>query len=315
MEELFLPVAVDPGRKTVFTATITHSEDRKEYRSCSSKERRSFAGVDRRTQKVLKLKKASGVEGIESQIPTPKTIDLDRMKQHIGYMLNNIESLFRFYNFLSAPFRFYAYQGTQRANAEMANILLNGGKKYNKSKRRKTNRNKRRKRRKRKSRSQEHAQTSTSNYVPKESNHKSSKFEASAKVPVVVFGDGLKNKENVPMKGQLSGTSGVVQRSLYQRSKQLTAAIVQINEYNTSKVCSSCKKKDLEKVKLENGIEFFGILVCKNCGILWNRDINASKNMAYIAASIWNGDGRPSIFEKSENRRQGNGAPLVNKCA
>lgn len=51
-----------------------------------------------------------------------------------------------------------------------------------------------------------------------------------------IFDDGLKSKENVPMKGQLSGTSGVVLRSLYQRSKAFTSATVKINEYNTSKV-------------------------------------------------------------------------------
>jgi hypothetical protein len=44
------------------------------------------------------------------------------------------------------------------------------------------------------------------------------------------------NKENVPMKGQLSGTSGVLLNELYQKSKQLTAGVVMINEYNTSKV-------------------------------------------------------------------------------
>jgi hypothetical protein len=100
----------------------------------------------------------------------------------------------------------------------------------------KTNRNKGRKRRRRKSRSQGQVQASTISYLPRDSVYKKSKFTTSVKVPVVVFGDGLKNKESVPMKRQLSGTNGVVLRSLYQRSKQLTAAVVMINEYNTSKV-------------------------------------------------------------------------------
>lgn len=236
METLFLPVAVDPGRTTVFTATISHSEDKKEFRSCSSKERQSFAGTDRRMQKIEKLKVVAGIKTMESQIPTAKTVSIDRMMEHIRYMLMNLERLFRFYNYQSAPFRFYDYQGRQRANDEMANILLNGGKKYNKSKRKKTNRNKRRKRRRRKSRTKGKAQTISSSYFPKEPVFKKSKFTPSMKVPVVVFGDGMKNKENVPMKGKLSGTSGVCLRSLYQRSKQLTAAVVMINEYNTSKV-------------------------------------------------------------------------------
>lgn len=66
------------------------------------------------------------------------------MKLHIQYMLANIQALFRFYNQQVTPFGFYDYQGRQRANAEMTNILLTGGKKHNKAKRKKTYKNKRR---------------------------------------------------------------------------------------------------------------------------------------------------------------------------
>ncbi|KAI8088030.1 uncharacterized protein B0P05DRAFT_584740 [Gilbertella persicaria] len=59
------------------------------------------------------------------------------------------------------------------------------------------------------------------------------------------------------MKWQLLGISGVILRLLYQRSKQLTAAAVMINEYNTSKVCLSRKTRNLEHAKLANGTEFF----------------------------------------------------------
>ncbi|CEP17420.1 hypothetical protein [Parasitella parasitica] len=216
VEQLFLPVAVDPGRKT------------------------SFAGTDRRRRKIL-LKRAAGIENIESQIPTAKTVNMTRTKQYIEYILANIQSSFRFYNFQSAPFRFYDNQGKQRANAEMANILLKDGRKYNKAKRRKTSRNKRRKRRRRKSKNQGEIQAATSNYLPKESIYKKSKFISSGKLPVVVFGDGLKNEENVPMKGQLSGTSGVVLKSLYERLEQLTVAVVMMNEHNASKIVKTAQ--------------------------------------------------------------------------
>lgn len=33
--------------------------------------------------------------------------------------------------------------------------------------------------------------------------------------------------------------------------------------------------------------------------MLWDRGINASKNMANIARSIWDGQGRPSRFTKT----------------
>ncbi|CEP18502.1 hypothetical protein [Parasitella parasitica] len=39
----------------------------------------------------------------------------------------NLSTSKTFYNHKSAPFRFHDYQGKQRATAEMANILINGG--------------------------------------------------------------------------------------------------------------------------------------------------------------------------------------------
>jgi hypothetical protein len=58
---------------------------------------------------------------------------------------------------------------------------------------------------------------------------------------VILFGDGLKGKENARMKGQLTGSKGILLRLLYHRSKQLKAAVVIIDEYNTSKVRNKFK--------------------------------------------------------------------------
>lgn len=66
----------------------------------------------------------------------------------------------------------------------------------------------------------------------------------------------------------------------------------------------------MNNIKFEDGREFFGIQDCKTCGILWDRDVNATKNMAAIAMSIWNGQGRPNIFKRQENRRSENGTLL-----
>lgn len=54
----------------------------------------------------------------------------------------------------------------------------------------------------------------------------------------------------------------------------------------------------MNNIKFEDGREFFGIQDCKTCGILWDRDVNAAKNMTAIAMSIWNGQGRPDIFKR-----------------
>ena len=43
---------------------------------------------------------------------------------------------------------------------------------------------------------------------------------------------------------------------------------------------------------------WYNYLVCKTCKTLWQRDVNASKNMMPIASSIRNQDGRPTAFKR-----------------
>ncbi|RCH93528.1 hypothetical protein CU097_009585 [Rhizopus azygosporus] len=122
------------------------------------------------------------------------------------------------------------------------------------------------------------------------------KFQYSNSIPLVVFGDGMKNKDTVAIRGHVSGVTGILQKELLQRSRQYKNVLVGINEFRTSKVCNNCKQKGLEQKKLSNGKKSHSILDCKICNILWNRDTNASKNMLDISWAIWRGEGRPSVF-------------------
>ncbi|KAI7899543.1 uncharacterized protein BX663DRAFT_521252 [Cokeromyces recurvatus] len=69
-------------------------------------------------------------------------------------MLEHIDVLFDFYKDTSDESRFALYQGRQRAPEIMTNILLNGGLKYNRE-RRKRNRKKKKKSKKKDKRRQE----------------------------------------------------------------------------------------------------------------------------------------------------------------
>ncbi|KAL4213950.1 hypothetical protein AB4K20DRAFT_1761418, partial [Rhizopus microsporus] len=60
--------------------------------------------------------------------------------------------------------------------------------------------------------------------------------------------------------------------------------------------CNNCKQKRLEQKNLSNGKKSHSILDCKICNILWNRNINASKNMLDISLAIWRGEGWPWAF-------------------
>ncbi|KAI7905060.1 uncharacterized protein BX663DRAFT_501549 [Cokeromyces recurvatus] len=41
------------------------------------------------------------------------------------------------------------------------------------------------------------------------------------------------------------------------------------------------------------------ILACSSCHTLWQRDINASRNMLTISISIWQGRERPTPFQRT----------------
>jgi hypothetical protein len=154
VEKYFLPCTVDPGRKSVFTATVGQNSSEHEIRSCTSAKRACYTGSKRRQHFVDNLKSRKGIKEIETQIPSPKTVKPDDLNNYIKYMLTHIDVLFDFYNERSAPFNFHNYQGRQRANDELANMLIDGRKKYNKARRKKTKRNKIRNRRRGKTKRQ-----------------------------------------------------------------------------------------------------------------------------------------------------------------
>lgn len=86
---------------------------------------------------------------------------------------------------------------------------------------------------------------------------------------------------------------------LKRREARGEAIVIKIDEFRTSKVCNSCKTKNLNNIVTADGIRHNGVQECKNCRTLWDRDVNASKNMFYIAKNIWDGHGRPNEFSRA----------------
>ncbi|KAI8984051.1 hypothetical protein BDF20DRAFT_933965 [Mycotypha africana] len=57
--------------------------------------------------------------------------------------------------------------------------------------------------------------------------------------------------------------------------------------------------KELRKKRRElDTVRGCSILVCKTCKILWNRDVNAAKNMMAISISVWKDKERPTEFSR-----------------
>jgi transposase len=102
-------------------------------------------------------------------------------------------------------------------------------------------------------------------------------------------------KDQTRLKGLRSGVVGLLWRTLTKRAKETKSLIVlSIDGYNTSKVCSRCGEKDMKVAPKTKGV---GVLQCSKCEIIWNRDLNAAKNMRIISNAIWSGNERPQIYK------------------
>lgn len=144
IEEYFTPCALDPGRRDIFQAAYGAGDTPHEIRHCSTKEYYQLTGSPDRNKKLQNEKKRLGIEYIESSFPTAKTADIAQHKEYVRYLFWHLDTLFSFYNFnRSAESRFRDYQGKQRAREELMNMITNGGKKYNKRKRKKRSTNRR----------------------------------------------------------------------------------------------------------------------------------------------------------------------------
>ncbi|KAI7864089.1 uncharacterized protein EV154DRAFT_488962 [Mucor mucedo] len=114
--------------------------------------------------------------------------------------------------------------------------------------------------------------------------------EDKSKVPLVVFGEGMFGKNLVKLKGM----TGVMWRSLKKREAAGELIAITIVEYETSKVYSQSYFDDLKVIKTP-GFKGSKVLCCQKCEKVWQRDVNAARNMMIISKAIWLGEGRPEV--------------------
>lgn len=125
---------------------------------------------------------------------------------------------------------------------------------------------------------------------------------------IVCFGD-YSNK-NKHMKYN-EATKGVGMRNLFRKNG---FDVYLVNEFRTSCMCSKCKneKGRCEYIKKRENprpyrtgeITVHGLLSCKNCNTMWNRDVNSSINIHRIAEWAIKGKERPKYLcreKKKEN--------------
>ncbi|KAG0169189.1 hypothetical protein DFQ30_003885 [Apophysomyces sp. BC1015] len=134
----FDPCACDPGLTNVYVAAYGGSTSRPHsVRQFTSSEYYSMLKTNKRSKKLDEKKKAAGINIVEQEMPSSKTTDLTKYNTYVGYFLGYLEALGNFYNLSTTQSRFQGYQLRQRAREEMANILIDGGLKYGRAKRKK----------------------------------------------------------------------------------------------------------------------------------------------------------------------------------
>jgi hypothetical protein len=143
---------LDPGRGQVFTASYGSGEESHEIRRCSTREYYAYTGSRRHERKERRRMQDSNMQDVFLNLPTTKTARLSTYLRYQAYVLLHLTRMLHFYDLSTAESRLHLYQGVQRARQEMANILINGGRKYNKAKRKNTRKNRKKRRKKRKAR-------------------------------------------------------------------------------------------------------------------------------------------------------------------
>lgn len=98
------------------------------------------------------------------------------------------------------------------------------------------------------------------------------------------------------LKGNRCGVTEKLWKTLKKQERENGLIAVIIGEFNTSKACNNCEKTILVPAKHTRGNS---VLVCKTHNTLWQRDVNATKNMMSISLSTWRGNGRPTVFQRS----------------
>jgi hypothetical protein len=102
-------------------------------------------------------------------------------------------------------------------------------------------------------------------------------------------------KDLVKLKGLRCGVAGIMWRCLKKREAAGDLLVVPIDEFLTSQICNICKSRTLID---HPGVKGRSVLVCTTCNTLWQRDVNAAKNMMSISLSVWSGNAIPEIFRR-----------------
>lgn len=113
------------------------------------------------------------------------------------------------------------------------------------------------------------------------------------------------------MKGTLTAPVKLLHKALHRY-----ATVVNIDEFRTSVVCSKCNHRDMSGVKCSKGMSsdlhaagrransnqfpLYDVRACQNpsCRTVWNRNVNAARNMLEVYLNLLTREERPIGFRR-----------------
>ncbi|KAF7720745.1 hypothetical protein EC973_006169 [Apophysomyces ossiformis] len=217
------------------------------------------------------------------------------------------ESIYRYYDQRFASLR---YIGRQEATEEFVSRLINGGDKYwqkNSLNRRRHRLQRRRRKSKRKEKANGQKGLSVDLLLAINLRSKAKWKKAtptrSQKKPLIAFRNA---KLFNTIRGKRTGVVSTIYRKLKEKEKRDLCAIIEIDEYKTSKICSNCDRESLTNVKGSLSQSLHAVLKCKTCSTVWNHDLNSCRNIRRLAIyQAHHEDTRPPEFTREKHTSYG----------
>jgi hypothetical protein len=222
----------DPGLRDIHVSVDGHTGDRHQVLLMSTTQYYAIAGYNKTMLKMRKRRKKDGIDAIEGNLSSPKTVSLKTFGDYLQSLLPHLPRLFRFYSHEHTALRLLSYIGRrQRADESMASVFVNSA--YGNS-------GKRTKKRRpnyvapytyrRYCGSNEEAACTTALAKRK---WRPSSPEPDQKIPLIAFGDAMFAQT---MAGCKSGMVKRCRKVLLRAERHGLSVMVPIDENNTSKV-------------------------------------------------------------------------------
>ena len=122
---------------------------------------------------------------------------------------------------------------------------------------------------------------------------------------IICIGD-FEQKQHMKYK---EPTKGIGLRKLF---RQAGYKVFLVDEFRTSCKCSKCGEGNCEKFLTRKNpkpyksgnILVHGLISCKNCSNVWNRDVNGATNIYKIAKNVINGLERPKYLCREKKNEE-----------